>query len=285
MIKKTAAVFFALLVGMAGISCGTDDQTSLRSTLEQTWTAHLQASRSGKESELEKTMSSFRFGEMKNNLAAAKRSLTPELIRSIAEYAPDITEAKFVTLLEKGPTSGLVYIKDSEEKDAAGKPRVDFIFIKFVKEASGWKVDAGMNIDRPKFQDDGKETEFDPSDLEPSYRIDGEVRTAPEPVTPPYASALLDVFCRGYSVQVTVNGNEQETSVDTSFSGLLKGGLRKGENSIVIVITRTKEGGEFEPQVTVRRILEDRKIEDVFKFEPKKTIEGKHTFTFMIDKD
>lgn len=255
----------------------------LRVTLERTWKDYLAASKSGQESELAKTMSSYRLGMMKNNLASAKQALTPEIIKSIALHMPEISTARFVDLIEQGPTAALVYIRDSEETDITKKPRVSFVFIKFVKEASIWKVDAGMDIGSSKFQDDGKESKFAPSDLPPTYEIDGNVRLAPDPITPPYASAFLDVFSPNHKTEITVNGIEQEATVDKSHSGLLKGGLRKGKNSIVIVVTRTKEDAVFEPRVTVRRILEDRKMEEVFKFEPKENIGGKHTLSFMIE--
>ena len=285
MTKRITAILLALSICLTALSHSIAGEESLRSTLERTWQTHLQASKSGNESELQKTVSSFRLGTMKNNLAAAKRSLTPDIIKSISEHAPDISKSEFVTLLEKDATAGLVYVKDSEEKDATRKPRVTFTFIKFVKETSGWKVDVGMNIGRPKFQDNGEKTEFDTSDLPPTYEIDGKVLPPPNPITPPYASAFLDVFCPGYKTHVTVNGVEQATTVDKSHSGLLQGGLRKGKNSIVITVSRVKEDAVFEPTVTVRRILETRKMEKVFNFEPKTNIEGKHTLTFKIDEN
>lgn len=256
---------------------------SLRPVLEKAWKAYLAAGKSGKPSELEKTMSSFRFGTMKNQLAAVKRSLTPEFIRSIAENAPDVSKADFVTLLEKGSTAGLVYVADSEEKDDGGKPRITFIFIKFLNEGSGWKVDGAMNIGSPKFRDDGRRMEFDPADLPPTYEIDGQVRAAPQSVSSPYASAFLDVFCPGYRIQVTVNGREQATTVDQSHSGLIDGGLRKGENNIVIVVYPLKKDAAFKPRVKVRRVLEDRSMVEVFKFEPQKNIGGRHGYTFRVD--
>lgn len=281
--RRTVTIISALSFFLAVISHGCAAEPTLRHKLEKTWQAYLAASNSGKESELEKTMSSFRLATMKNNLASAKRSLTPDIIKSIAQYSPDISTAEFVTLLEKGATAGLVYVKDSEDKDATDKPRVTFVFIKFVKEQSGWKVDAGINVGSPKFQDNGKKSEFDPSGLPPTYEIDGQVRSTPKPITAPEVSALLDVFCPGYNVTVTVNGVEHETIIDKSYSGLLKSGLRKGENSIVIVVTQTKKDASFEPRVNIRRVLEDRKTKEVFKFEPKENIAGKHTLTFTID--
>ncbi len=283
MTKRTIIAASALSILLAVVSDGRAAEKPLRQTLESTWSAYLTASKTGKESELEKTMSSFRLGMMKNNLASAKRSLTPDIIKSISEHMPSITTARFVSLIEKGPTAALVYVQDSEEKDATNKPRIEFIFIKFVKEESEWKVDAGMNIGSPKFDDNGKESQFDPSDLPPTYEIDGEVRNAPAPISAPEVSGLLDVFSYGYKTEVIVNGVKQGTPVEASRSGLLKEGLRKGNNSIMIVVVQTEKDTAFHPRVTVRRVLADRKTEEVFKFEPTENIEGQHTLSFTIN--
>jgi hypothetical protein len=283
MTKRLVTAFSTLIIFLATLSHGITAEKSLRATLEETWSKYLEAGKSGEELEFQKTMSSFRYGTMKNNIAGAKRSLTPDVIRSIAEDGPDISKAEFVTMMEKGPTAGLLYVKDSEEKDASGKPRVTFIFIKFVKEESGWKVDAGMSIGSPKFQDDGKKMEFDPGDLPPTYEIDGQVQKTPEPEKAPDFAALLDVFSYGYKTEVTVNGVKQGEPVESSSSGLLKGGLRKGKNSIVITVTQTDKDAKFTPTTTIRRILENQKTEEVFKFEPKDNIEGKHTLVLSID--
>ena len=282
--KPTIVIFSGLCLLLGALfPCRAEDP--LRLELEKVWEAHLQASRSGEESQLQQTMSAFRLGQMKNDLANAGRALTPGMIRGIAEQGPDISTATFVTLLEKGDTAGLVYVQDSEETDATGQPRISFSFIKFVKEETGWKVDAGMNIGGPKFQEDGSPAKFDPEDLPPTYEIDGEVRPAPAPVTAPYASGVLDVLCPGYKTEVTVNGIAQETTVDSSFSGLLDGGLRQGENTIVITITPTADEATFDPRVAVHRILKNREMREVFRFEPKADIAGTHTLTFQVEEE
>ena len=277
----TISTFFIFLLILS--NCTATDN-SLRTTLEKAWQNYLQASQSGKEADLEKVMTSYRFGTMKNNLISANRSFTPEMIKSIAEYAPDIYSAKFETLLENGPTAGLVYVKDTEEKDASDKPRIKFIFIKFVKEEGGWKVDGGMEMGSPKFEDDGKKAVFKTSDIPLTFEIDGKVLSAPKPLTVPEISAFLDIYAPGYKIQVDINGIAQETTINKSYSGLLKGGINKGINNIVIQVTKFDKDAPFNPTVTIRRILDDKKTKEVFKFEPKEDIEGNHKYSFSIDK-
>ena len=276
-------IILPLLVWMVLFSEGIAAEKPLRSILVQAWNSYLQACNSGKESELEKTMSSFRLGTMKNNLASAKRSLTPDLIKSIAEDAPDISTAKFLKLMENGPTAGLVYVKDSDETDASNKPRVTFMFIKFVKENEVWKVDGEMNMGSPKFQENGKESEFDPSELPPPLAIDGKVPKSPEQAPAPDISGLLNVSSYGYKTEITINEQEPVTALNKSYSGLIEKGLRKGKNSIVIRFTKTDDTTAFKPGVTIQSVTNDREAKEVFKYEPKDAIDGTHTFTFTAE--
>jgi hypothetical protein len=275
-------ILVALIVAWALGALGVAVEAGLRQTLEKVWQAYLAAGVSGKESELEKWMSVYRLSAMKNDLARARRSLTPEMIQGIARYSPGNAGAEFVALLEKGATAGLVYVRDAEETDAAGKPRVNFIFIKFVRESSGWKVDGGITIGSPKFQADGKKAVFDPSRLPPTYEIDGKVRGVQKPDPLPEVSAFVDVFCPGYSVALTVNGAAQETFTDKNYSGLLKGGLRIGENLIVIVVKRVNGEAPFRPRLKIRRVLEDRTTREVFTFEAQENSEVEHLHRFTI---
>jgi hypothetical protein len=277
-------IVLSMLMLLVGFTQGIAAEKASRSTLEQVWNSHLKTCESGKESELQKTMSSFRFGSMKNNLAQANRTLTPDLIKSIAGDAPRIATAKFVKLIENGPTAGLVYVKDSEERDASNKPLVSFMFIKFVKENEAWKVDGVMSMDGPKFEKDGKESAFNLSDLPPTYEIDGKIRKSPEQAAAPDISGSLDVFSYGYKTEVTINEDEQKTTVNKSYSGLIKGGLRKGKNTIVIGFTKLDGKAAPTPGVTVQRFFDDRDAKEVFKYEPKDNIEGTHTLTFTVEK-
>ena len=253
---------------------------SLKPTLEKSWNTYLQASRSGNESELQKTMSSFSLYTLKNKLASAQRSLTPEIIKSFAKYSPDISKMEFAGVLEKGDNASHLYVSDSGKKDASGNSMATFSAIKFVKE-SGWKVDATMNCDKPMYQNDGRKTGFYLSDLRQDCAMDGNVKPAPALVSKPYSSALLDVFSYGYQAQVTVNGVPQEP-VTASWSGVVIGGLRKNKNNITIRMTKVDTDKQSVPKIRIRQLLKNRTTREVLKFEPRKNIEGVHTFSVSV---
>ncbi len=80
-----------------------------------------------------------------------------------------------------------------------------------------------MNIGSAKFKEDGKKSEFNPSDITATYEIDGQNRKPPKPIETFHTSAFLYVFCPGYKTQVIVNGIEQGTSINKICSGLIEG--------------------------------------------------------------
>ena len=280
MALRKNTVFLVIFTGLWILAADCAFAQSLKPSLEKAWNAYLEASRSGDELELQKTMSSYSLCTLKNKLASAQRVLTPDIIKSFAKYSPDTSKMEFATVLEKGDNASLVYVSDAGKKDASGKPTVTFSAIKFVKE-SGWKVDATMNCDKPMYQDDGRKTGFYLSDLRQDCVMDGKVKPAPALVQKPYSTALLDVFSYGYQAQVTVNGVPQEP-VTASWSGVVIGGLRKNKNDITITMTKVDTAKQSVPKIRIRQLLKNRTTREVLKFEPRKNIEGVHTFTVSV---
>ena len=155
----------------------------MRRALEQAWLAHVIAVGSGKESELEKTTSSYYFATMRNNVARSGRTLTPENIVALGTFFPDLNTTNFVTVIENGPTAALVHARESKQTDSTNQPRVDYLFLRFVDEGRGWKVDAYAIVNAPKYQTDGSLAPFRlPANSDPVYRIDGQIRPAPAPI-------------------------------------------------------------------------------------------------------
>lgn len=276
---------FILLVFIfsLGTSNSRTEDNDLRLTLEKSWYAYLDSHKTAKESELKKTMSSYSLATMKNGLASAKFSLTPDFIRSMGEHIPDIKSYDFVKVLQNGPTAGLVYEKDSEYKDGEGKDQIQFIFIKFVKEDAIWKVDGVMITNKPKFQENGDKAEFSASDISDDFQIDGIVLNAPDPISIPYSSAYIHVLSLGHNTHVILNGISQEETINTSSSGTLIGGLKKGTNNISIIIKSTEQESTLDPKVKILRILDNKEFEDVFLFKPEDNFEGEHSFKFEVN--
>jgi hypothetical protein len=219
--------------------------SSLRADLENALASHAKACKSGKESQIAKTMCLYRLTVIKNRLADAKKTLTDELIRGYAENLPDLSKENFLGVLEKGGTAGLTCKHDEQPRDGAVKPKVDFCIVKFIKEDGVWKVDAVGEYEADKFDARGKERALDMSSFPPELRIDGMAPVTPGPAATPDFVGGFDIFSLGYITAVSVNGVEQDTAVNTSSSGQMKGGLKKGVNDIVISISKSERNTTF----------------------------------------
>lgn len=276
-INALLLVFFTIFL-VSSFDCAAAHP--LQPNLEKAWHAYLEASKSGKESELQKTISSYSLFTLKNKLISAQRSLTPDIIKSFEKYSPDISQMEFVRVIQRGENANLVYVRNTGEKDAKGNPTVTFSAIKFVNE-SGWKVEGVMSCDKPMYHNNGRKRQFYESDLRPACVMDGKIKPAPDLVKKPYSSALLDIFSYGYQAEVTVNGIPQKP-VTNSWSGVLIGGLRKNKNEISIKMTKLSTANQRVPKIRIRQLLKNRTTKEVLKFEPKKRVEGVHTFTISV---
>ena len=83
---------------------------------------------------------------------------------------------------------------------------------------------------------------------------------------------------------MTINGTLQEETEGTNSSGHIAGGLKKGENTIEIVVTQSaKAQSDWPPEVTIRYLDSSGKEQEAFKFAPEENVEGTHEFTFMVE--
>jgi hypothetical protein len=254
---------------------------NLRSALEKIWSGHIAAYESGNISAIKDTMSSFAFGSMMNNLRDAGQELTPELFQQFAKNAPDISQMKFIKIIENGPTAGLLYSKDTEFYKGSKIYRT-FAFIKFVKENAVWKVHFVFTYGCDKMRADGKECTFPFADLPPEAAIDGRVPEAPPESSGPYARGYVDVSTGGFKTSVVINGVQQYSGVK-GISRLITGGLRKGTNTVMIVFAKNDKKSPLEPSVTIRRIMGAASPKEVFRYAPKNNIAGKHILKFVLD--
>lgn len=259
------------------------DSNSLRTTLEKSWYAFLDSHKTGKESELQKTMSSYSLAFMKNGLISSQLKLTPDFIKNMGKFIPDITTYKFLKVFKNGPTAGLLYEKQTAEVNIDGKEQINYFFIKFVEEKNIWKVDRVSDTSKPKFNDNGERVEFTEADLSYDFKIDGIVRNPPNLLSAPYRKAYLDVYSKNHITNVQINGINQRDTVYTSSSGTIIGGLKKGSNNILIFVSNTENKSTTGLSITIRQILKDRSTKEVFIFKPKESSEGTFSFNFNVD--
>lgn len=270
----------------AQIKKTTASSTSLPADLEDLWAGYLKANHSGDLKRYKDTSSAHSYATLVNALASVGNELTPDVITSMAGFLPDPSKLEFVEIIENGSTVGLVYLSDVGDSDNPNIPSpVKFSFIKFVQEPSGWKVDGILTIGKPKYQRDGSATRFEPSDIPEELAIDGKVLDAPQPMAKAEVKGVIDISSYGYKTEVTINGVKQGSTEDSTSSGYIDGGLKKGENRINIVIAPMEGiGSDWEPSVKIRYLNAAGEEKEAFSFEPEKEFEGRHSFTFRIVK-
>ena len=259
------------------------DEAPLRDVLESRWKNYVESVKSGDESWLKETMSSYKFGVYVNELANSRRVPTPESIKNSLEGKTDIHKMKFVNLVKSGPTAALIYVSGTDYVDVFDNPCVLFTFIKFVKEETTWKVYGKQEFVGSKYGCDSDQFKFDMSRLPSEYLIDGKVQKAPEPIPFPAHAGNLMVGASGYETRVILNGVELEPFISISGRWPIDGGLLEGDNSIKIICKRINLHDIFKPKVIVRHNPDQGEPEVVFSFEPEGWFEGTHTATFIVE--
>lgn len=260
----------------------------LRKKLESVWSAYREAHRHGDKALYKKTCSAYRCGTLINTLAAVREELTPEDLIFFYDRMPDLATLKFVELKENGPTAGLIYVDENQNKpDPDLPPPKRFLFIKFVQEAWDWTVDGIHSTSMPKHQIDGSETQFNYALLPEELALDGKVRPAPKAVRKPkkrVVKGALDISSYGYKTKASINGFDQGKAENTDYSGAITGGLKKGVNKIEIVIAKSdKTESDLPPRISVQYVSNSGMQREAFTYEPEENFEGRHLFTFMIE--
>lgn len=273
-------VIMALLAG-----CNNQPQDKLRQSLEKAYANFVQACKSGEIELVEESTSSWWFASTKNQYASLKENLTGENLQNMGTHFLDTTDKKFVKVIQKEATAGLVYMADANEPHA-DKPRVVFTVIKFVNENGSWRYHRATNFMEDKQQKDGTLTEFSEEKLGPEMAMDGIIPKAPELMKKPDWAGMIDVFLSGCTADVYVNNVKQSSPEPPylSSSGLLWGGLQKGKNTLRLIVNLTEKKDLFAPRVTVgiRQIIKGKPV-DIFEFKPSEKVVGTHEVTFNVN--
>jgi hypothetical protein len=253
------------------------DQGASQAALEKVYAGLKAAAATGDEAKVKKFASAKLLGTMRNSLASAGLTLTPDYIKDIGSSF-DFAGARFIRMFEKGPTAGLVYGKT----DPGDKKAIEFIFIKYVKESDGWKFEGGFDLTDNAVDAKGKKREFTEADIPEKLAIDGKVMPAPAPAQPAEFPASLNIFGQGYKTTVIINGGEPVVSDGGSSSGEIAGGLKAGVNKIEIEIVRTKDNMDMYPTVEVKYLDKKKTEKTAFSLDAKQKKTGKWSEEFPI---
>jgi hypothetical protein len=253
------------------------DQGASQATLEKVFAGLKTAAATGSVAKVQKFVSARLLGTMRNSLASAGLTLTPDYIKDIGSSF-DFAGARFVRSFEKGPTVGLVYSK-TEKDDKKG---IEFIFIKYVKESDGWKFDGGFDLTDNAVDAKGKKREFTEGDIPEKLAIDGNVLPAPPLAKAAEFPASLFIFGQGYKTTVVINGGEPVVSDGGSSSGEITGGLKAGVNTIEIEVVKIQAKMDMYPTIEVKYLDKKKTEKTAFSVETAKKKTGKWSEEFQI---
>lgn len=227
---------------------------------------------SGSEEELSKYMSARFLNTTKNNYASAGIVFGEEQVREYAGYE-DISKGTFVKMIENGPTIGL--IMNIPTTDMEGKrPLTQFIFMKFLKEDTGWKFDGYGTTTKHKFDENGKPTKYTDSMIPDRFVIDGKLPEVPTLLPLAEIPAVYFIMTQGYSVSMSINGNTPIIVDEGSRSALIIGGLKNGNNEVVYTITKRKAKAYLYPKMTISYADKDGNEVNAFEHESGKDETG-----------
>lgn len=218
---------------------------NLKQSLESVFSKYITSYKTGKIDNIKGYSSTNHYITLKNALLSAGITELPDGSH-LYEYA-DISDLKLHKVFISGPTIGLVYEKPLTS--TSNGRSVLFAFLKFVEEGSIWRFDRVYSIEKS-----GVDATFTEKDIPQSMLIDGRVITdipviqSVEVPNSYYSISSVD----GYTVTLSINNAAPVVVTKGTRSGLIIGGLKKGDNTLEVEIIPTDDNkGFFFPEIEI----------------------------------
>lgn len=283
-------LFFILFA--SDISASASDKVS-RNDLENIWFNYIDAYKSGDIKKIEKLSSKYSFSYMKNNLISSKRIITREEFVGSSNHLPNVKNSIFSTVVQVGDTAALIYNKNPSHVNPYSTQSSQYIqgnsnpvYIKFLREPDGWKVDGVTMTELPRISNESDLPKYDFTKLpNERFALDGKVKKAEELFAEPDLMGYINLISKEYITKIYINDIEQVVANYTSSYSLIRGGLNKNKNTMRVVISGNASSAKIGPNIKVDAVLKmdgTRIIErsTIFEFAPKDRILGEHIAVF-----
>lgn len=251
----------------------------VRPELERTYSAWRAALAARDVSGWQKATASHRQVAIRNLIVSQKQPF-PDALFNLPMRPAEIATLRFLQIKVLGNTANTAYFGkvDLGLVDPSEVPD-NILILKFVKEASGWKFDTSRLLNltgspemRATLQNGGTPSVLD----DPAFAPDGVVPPTAKPCPLPDRIGVLQVASFGYITKATVNGFDAGTVQDNAEEHIIIGGLRDGENPLVLEVQEQPipEGEERHLEVSALVLTGDEKKPtiQVFSWKP----EGKN---------
>jgi hypothetical protein len=229
----------ALAAVLLSASAGGANDSALRPDLERTYSTWRSAIAARDMAGWQKSTAAHRQMATRNLIVSQKQPF-PEALFNLPMRPADIATLRFLQVKVEGNTAHSAYFGkvDLGLLEASEIPE-NILVLKFVKEASGWKFDTSRLFNltgspelRASLQNGGTNQVLN----EPSLAPDGRVPSVAKPCPLPDRIGVLQVASIGYVTSATVNGFDVATVRDNAEEHLIIGGLRNGENPLVLKV-------------------------------------------------
>lgn len=229
-------------------------------TVNQVYAGFCNAVKSKDLAAYEKVLTVASFIRQKNEALSYGINYPADLFEMLNASMFELKDMTYIGYKQVGPTMNAFYL-------------YDFKLEKMIVTVCLEEHDSKFRIDQMKMRDARdfiKEiNEKDYSFInEKEFLPSGTLKPVPVEVKKVEVMAMLDVTCYGYRVEVVVNGISQDEVTDKSRSGVLIGGILRGENKIEMKIEKINAEEIFAPTIAIRAEVNGQEM-DVFKFEEK----------------
>ena len=214
------------------------------------------------------------------NLIVSQKQPFPDALFNLPMRPAEISTLRFLEAKVNGPTAHLAYFGkvDLGLTESAEVPE-NILILKFIKEPTGWKFDTSRLINlasAPEVRASLKNGGSDPALNDPSFQPSGVTPAIPKPCPLPDRIGVLQIASIGYATKATVNGFEVATVQDNAEEHIIIGGLRDGENPLLLepVAQPVPEGAERQLEVHALILTGDqnRPVIRVFSWKPEGSV-------------
>lgn len=206
----------------------------------------------------EKVLTSASFIRQKNEALSYGISYPADLFEMLNASMFELKDMTYIGFKQVGQTMNAFYLYDYKLEKV-------IVTICLEEHDSKWQMDLMKMRDARDFIKEINQSDYSFIN-EKEFLPSGILKPVPVEVKKVEVMAMLDITCYGYKVEVIVNGISQDEVSDKSRSGVLIGGIRKGENTIEMKIEKINSEETFSPTITIRADVQGQEVE-VFKFE------------------
>lgn len=207
---------------------------------------------------LRKVLCKTSFVKMMNECISTGMEYPGEVMTGMKMALLDFSQLKYIKSSKNGITTNAYYIYMVDNVETS------IITLRMVEEDGQLKMIDLKNKDAKDYIINLHKKDYSFLDMK-EFQPEGSVEVTPRSITKIDYQAKYDVYAYGYEVTVTINGFKHRGANNSTTSGVVIGGIIKGENTIEFSIKKTDPDEKEIPVIGIRAYIGEKEI-DVFFF-------------------